>query len=91
MPVRQPEDEYQHQKLWNSREDRRRGASLGSLRGQESLIGVEEGACSEQSKTIPRPLQISQTMLKPDRGLGAICDVFPAVMIFLRTKPSSAV
>jgi hypothetical protein len=53
------------------------------------LIGVEEGACSEQSKTIPRPLQILQTMLKPHRGLGAICDVFPAVMVFLRTKPSS--
>jgi hypothetical protein len=55
------------------------------------LIGVEEGACSEQSKTIPRPLQILQTMLKPDRALGTICDVFPAVMIFLRTKPPSVV
>jgi hypothetical protein len=53
-----------------------------------TLIGVEEGACSEQSKTIPRPLQILQTMLKPARGFGAICDVFPAIMIFLRTEPS---
>jgi hypothetical protein len=51
------------------------------------LIGVEGGAPSGQSKTMPRESQLMQTILKRECriGAGVICAAFEIVMT--RSKP----
>jgi hypothetical protein len=57
------------------------------------LISVEDGAFSAQSKMIPSPSQILQTILNPGRmsGESSTCETIDFVIVILKIKPPSGI